>query len=141
MTLLIFSIAVNRERIFTSHLHRGLCSFDGVKDVPLRGCRGGEEVRARNEGINFPSQYWHLIHSWSNNSEEDATFGKSIQCGELIFWMAEVSGVLSQEELASLADDVLREPKNRRRGNKLIQDACFDKIVAIVEGACPAKRG
>lgn len=95
--------------------------------------RGGYIDRARERGIDRPTQYWHLMESWSAASAPDATFGRSIQCGELIFWMAESSGAVSAEVLRRLKDDVLQDPGNRRRGNKLIQDACFDLIARAVE--------
>lgn len=46
----------------------------------------GVEVIYRNRK---PSQWWHLIHSYCDRAKSNATFSKSIQCGELIFWMAE----------------------------------------------------
>lgn len=95
--------------------------------------RGGYIDRARESGIDRPTQYWHLIESWSAASAPDATFGRSIKCGELIFWMAESSGAVSAAALERLKDDVLREPSNRVRGNGLIQDACFDAIARVVE--------
>lgn len=89
------------------------------------------------------NQYNHLIYSWVEQWElegkQEAPFGKSITCGELIFWMAEVSQAVSKEELRKLKDYVLEEfeTKKQTRGqlNKVIQDVCFDKIVNTVLNA------
>lgn len=63
---------------------------------------GGYILNAKRSGVKEPSQYWHLIYSWSAQSEDEAPFNKSIQCGELIFWMAESSGAVSKEKLNEL---------------------------------------
>lgn len=89
------------------------------------------------------NQYNHLIHSWVEQWELEGNrhvpFSKSITCGELIFWMAEVSQAVSDEELINLKDYVLEEytTKKQTRGqlNKVIQDVCFDKIVNMVLNA------
>jgi hypothetical protein len=94
---------------------------------------GGYIAYAKQCGIEEPTQYWHLIHSWSDNRNPEQPFGKSVVCGELIFWMAEVSGAVPHEELSELLNGVLELPNDRRRGNKLIQDACFDRLIAFVE--------
>lgn len=56
-----------------------------------------------------PTQYWHLIESWSNRSDIDAKFNKKIKCGELIFWMAEVSKAVNYDKLEQLKDEILRK--------------------------------
>ena len=43
---------------------------------------GGYILNAKRSGVKEPSQYWHLIYSWSAQSEDEAPFNKSIQCGE-----------------------------------------------------------
>lgn len=93
-------------------------------------------MNAKRAGIKDPSQYWHLIYSWSAQSGDDASFTKAIQCGELIFWMAESSGAVSKEELNELCDQILAgDVKNRRYWNRVIQSVCFDKIVETVTTA------
>ena len=93
-------------------------------------------MNAKRYGIKVPSQYWHLIYSWSAQSDDEAPFTKAIQCGELIFWMAESSGAVSKDKLNSLCDQILAgDVKNRRYWNRVIQRVCFDKIVETVTAA------
>ena len=97
---------------------------------------GGYILNAKRAGIKNPSQYWHLIHSWSAQSKDDAPFNKSIQCGELLFWMAESSGAVSREKLNELCDQILAgNVKDRRHWNRVIQNVCFDKILNTVTTA------
>ena len=97
---------------------------------------GGYILNAKRYGIKVPSQYWHLIYSWSAQSDDEAPFTKAIQCGELIFWMAESSGAVSKDKLNSLCDQILAgDVKNRRYWNRVIQRVCFDKIVETVTAA------
>ena len=94
-----------------------------------------------------PNQWWHLIKSYCNRTPPDKNFGRSIQCGELIFWMAEVGECVDKKELESLVNNIIASgiPVNRRndqkppikysRGewNKEILNLCFDKIVKEIE--------
>ena len=118
--------------------------FIDKEDVPTPLCdaliaggyrqkRGGYIDYAKESGVENPSQYWHLIESWSGRSAPDKVFGRSIVCGELIFWMAEASRAVSPQVLERLKDDALRDPDNRSRGNTLIGDVCFDAIARVVE--------
>lgn len=68
---------------------------------------GGYILNAKRAGVKDPSQYWHLIYSWSAHSEDEAPFNKSIKCGELIFWMAESSGAVSKDKLSELCNQIL----------------------------------
>ena len=79
----------------------------------------------------LPKQSWHLLDSCCARSKKTDKFTKQIKCGELIFWMAEVSGAMNEHDLNALADTVLEEPQNRVRGNKLIQEACIRKMNSI----------
>lgn len=91
---------------------------------------GGYIETAKKEGIENPTQYWHLIKCWAKKSKEDEEFNRRIQCGELIFWMAEVSEAVEIENLKKLKDYILGNYlNNRREGNREIQKACFDQIV------------
>ena len=97
---------------------------------------GGYILNAKRAGVKDPSQYWHLIYSWSAQSEDEAPFNKSIQCGELIFWMAESSGAVSKDKLNELCDQILAgDVKDRRYWNRVIQIVCFDSIVETVTKA------
>ena len=108
---------------------------------------GGYIDRAISEGIkvdykqNTPSQYWHLM-SYCNSRDPKATFSKSIVCGELIFWMAEVSGCVNKNDLLHIVEEIINSGDHRKEGkptydrikwNKEIQILCFDKIVSEVE--------
>ena len=70
-------------------------------------------------------------------TNESDIFGKSIICGELIFWMAEVLNCVPKTEMESLLNKIIASGtavKNgiivydRKRWNKEIQNLCFDKI-------------
>lgn len=94
---------------------------------------GGYIKTARLAGVENPTQYWHLLSSWCAQSPDDAPFNKRIQCGELIFWMAEVSGAVSKKRLGELCEQILKDyVNNRRKGNRIIQNVCFDEILRIV---------
>ena len=94
---------------------------------------GGYISYAKDEKIKDPSQYWHLIYSWCDRSGDEASFNKRIQCGELIFWMAESSGAVSKDKLNELCDQILAgDVTDRRYWNREIQRVCFDKIVEKV---------
>ncbi len=97
---------------------------------------GGYIKYAESCGVKKPTQYWHLISSWSDRSKENRTFGKTIKCGELIFWMAEVSQSVDTETLAelknTLINDYLDDTKHKE-GNLKIQEVCFDNIARVVE--------
>jgi len=96
-----------------------------------------------------PNQWWHLIESYCENTEHDVKFTRRIQCGELIFWMAEVANCVDETEMGELVDtiiasgaptDVKSETKpnviyDRRKCNKAIRDLCFENIKRVVEEA------
>lgn len=50
-----------------------------------------------------PTQYWHLIEEYIPSVPEDKVFSRSIVCGELIFWMAEVSKAVQEEKVRRIA--------------------------------------
>ena len=104
---------------------------------------GGYIDRARREGLlvdytNYsPSQYWHLM-SYCNSDNGDKSFSKSIVCGELILWMAEVSGAVETVDLDKLVNQIIesadltigkRPVYDRKKWNREIQLLCFDKII------------
>ena len=95
----------------------------------------------------LPTQYWHLLKSYCDRTPLEKTFGKSIVCGELILWMAEVLECVEEDKLNELVDEIIKSatpsPKRdktkpqvkyeRTFYNKKIQDLCFDKIKEKVE--------
>lgn len=87
-----------------------------------------------------PTQYWHLIEEYCPSVDKDKPFNKSIVCGELIFWMAEVSKAVPDDKLKELLERIINDgngatpPKyDRVKWNKEIQNLCFNTIVDIVE--------
>ncbi len=88
-----------------------------------------------------PTQYWHLIEEYIPSVPEDRKFGKNIICGELIFWMAEVSLAVPKPKLETLLERIIASKKlestrpkyDRTKWNKEIQNLCFDAIVDLVE--------
>ena len=108
---------------------------------------GGYIKRAKKEGLeidftkNRPSQYWHLM-TFCSIVPMTTKFTRTIQCGELIFWMAEASGSVSPDALEKLVDAIAngaiccdgeRPIYDRRHWNKEIQRLCFDAIRDIIE--------
>ncbi len=104
---------------------------------------GGYIDRAKRNGIrvnyeeNSPSQYWHLM-TYCDSRNADRPFSNSISCGELLFWMAEVSGAVAKEELERLANRIIesadlskgsRPIYDRIKWNHEIQKLCFEKII------------
>ena len=89
---------------------------------------------------NKPSQFWHLMSYCETKREEDR-FTKSVVCGELIFWMAEVLDCVQKNRLENLVDEIVtsripasngRYIYDRKRWNKEIQKLCFDSIASKV---------
>ncbi len=108
---------------------------------------GGYIDRARWRGVrvnykeNSPSQYWHLM-TYCDSRNAERPFSKSVVCGELIFWMAEVSGAVNRDELDSLAHQIVessdhtkgdRPIYDRMKWNRKIQEICFSRIQLKVE--------
>ena len=104
---------------------------------------GGYIDRAKSEGVeidfrkNLPSQHWHLM-SYCDSRKPEQVFSKQIVCGELLFWMAEVSGAIPESELMELADKIMNGPigfdggrpiYDRIKWNREIQRVCFDNIM------------
>ena len=108
---------------------------------------GGYIDRAKREGIlvdyksNSPSQYWHLM-TYCDSRDGKKPFSKSIVCGELLFWMAEVSGAVDEFMLTSLAGEVIHSAdlsKNkmptfdRKFWNNQIQQTCFNNLELLIK--------
>ena len=99
-----------------------------------------DRARWRNAKVSYkensPSQYWHLM-TYCDSRRSDHPFTKSITCGELVFWMAEVSGAVEKEQLERLANQIVesvdlsrgvRPIYDRKKWNREIQDLCFDGL-------------
>jgi hypothetical protein len=110
---------------------------------------GGYIDRAKREGIivdymkNSPSQYWHLM-TFCDSRDADKPFSKSIVCGELLLWMAEVSCVVDSAALEQLVNQIVesadlskgnRPIYDRVKWNHAIQEICFERIQSDVESS------
>jgi len=108
---------------------------------------GGYIDRARKEGVlvdykkNSPSQYWHLM-TYCDSRDGKKTFSKNIVCGELIFWMAEVSGAVDEFMLETLAAQIIYSADiskcetptfDRRYWNNQIQQTCFNNLELLIK--------
>lgn len=132
--------------------------FKDKKDVPCplterlikagyQQTGGGYIDLAKKRGLTVdytkaePVQHWHLIEEYCPSVDRDKSFNRSVVCGELIFWMAEVSKAVPYNKLEGLleriiadGDDSSTPPKyDRIKWNKEIQNFCFDAIANIVE--------
>lgn len=116
---------------------------------------GGYINRAKKNGVKIdyreaePNQWWHLIESYCGNTEHDVEFTRRIQCGELIFWMAEVANCVDKSIMEKLVDDIITSGKpinvrsetkpnvkyDRRKWNREIQNLCYENITKTVEDA------
>lgn len=106
---------------------------------------GGYIDRARWRGVrvnykeNSPSQYWHLM-TYCDSRNAERPFSKSVVCGELILWMAEVSGAVDTSELERMVNQIVesadlsrgnRPVYDRRKWNRKIYNLCFDRIMHL----------
>lgn len=127
-------------------------AYEDLKDTPCpitehliksgyQQTGGGYIDTARENGMIVdytqakPSQYWHLM-SYCDGRPPDQTFGKSVVCGELIFWMAEALKCVDEKTLSDLAESIILsgKPYDRKKWNRTIQDTCFEAIKKTVEG-------
>ena len=108
---------------------------------------GGYIKIARDQGLTVdytkaePTQYWHLVEEYCPSKKGSDTF--SVSCGELIFWMAEVSDAVPKSDLEKLSNRIIAsaiktqlssKPKyDRRKWNQEIRDICFDKITKTIQ--------
>ena len=140
---------LKRVKIFFSDKENALCPLtEKLVKAGYQQISGGYIDRAKRMGIlvdyktNIPSQYWHLM-SYCDSSNPEKSFNKSIVCGELIFWMAEVSCAVEPKELEKLANQIIesvdsskctRPLYDRKRWNREIQNLCFDRIAEVIDG-------
>ena len=109
-------------------------------------------AREKNIPVDYrralPSQYWHIIESYCRRSDPNGMFRRSIVCGELILYLAEVLHCVPERELNALADRIIASavPVRRRKGSMLppveyerrrwnteIHDRCYIPICQAVE--------
>lgn len=109
--------------------------------------RGGYIDHAKKEGVlvdykkNSPSQYWHLM-TYCNSRDNKKPLTKNILCGELLFWMAEVSGAVDEFMLSTLAAQIIysadlsncKTPAfDRKFWNNQIQQTCFSNLELLIK--------
>ena len=89
---------------------------------------------------NSPSQYWHLM-TYCKRRNPEKPFSRSVICGELIFWMAEVSGAVDKAILEKLLCQIVesadlsrgkRPVYDRMKWNREIYNLCFDRIMCLI---------
>lgn len=104
--------------------------------------RGGYIAKAKELGVEvdykkaMPTQWWHLIELYCANEKPDKIFPYSIKCGELYFWMAEVSGVLTRDELIELKKQAIGACKTLKRRNRSLPPLCTSKGNLIIRKRC-----
>lgn len=116
--------------------------------------------RAKDEGLKVdyreaePNQGWHLIESYCKNTKDYINFPRTVKCGELIFWMAEVADCVEKSKMEKLVEDIINSGEkinvssvtkpnvkyDRSKWNKEIHELCFDNIVKTVEQAQPVSK-
>ena len=134
------------KSIYSSHEYTPCPLTEKLVGAGYQQTRGGYIDKAKSLGMevdylkNKPSQYWHLM-SYSETKKENDLFTKSVVCGELIFWMAEVLDCVRKEQLESLVNKIVsssilapngRYIYDRKRWNKEIQKLCFDSITDAI---------
>ena len=120
---------------------------ESVVKAGYQQASGGYIDKARGEGVivdyknNSPSQYWHLM-TYCDSHDANMPFTRNVACGELIFWMAEVSGAVDEFMLEDLAFQIIKSAEHakgkkpiydRKKWNREIQRMCFSNIEALLK--------
>ena len=140
-------MTTEQVKIFFSNKENVPCPFtEKLVKAGYQQISGGYIDRAKWRGVNVnymenrPSQYWHLM-TYCDSRPINHPFSKSVTCGELLFWMAEVSGAVTKDNLDKLARLIIesadhtkgvRPVYDRKKWNREIQNLCFDKLLAKV---------
>lgn len=97
--------------------------------------KGGYVEIAHVSDVQHPSQWWHLMNYCLSKYElkKEKERYPFTPCGELLFWMAEVSNAVPKEELSKLQLEISKQPNNRKDGNKKIKEICWDKIIEKID--------
>lgn len=97
----------------------------------------GYIIDARKAGIENPSQWWHIMNHCTikENAGKCELRYRYTPCGELVFWMAEVTEAVDKAKLESLKNTIVNsgDVKKRRQWNKAIKYVCWDKICRKIE--------
>ena len=135
------------KKVFIGHNNSPCPLTDKLIKVGYQQSSGGYIQLAKKQGVEvnykkaLPSQYWHLIDEYCNSKISSHPFTKSIVCGELIFWMAEILDCVPKDKMNSLIEMIEKDPLyikkerpyyDRKKWNRAIQELCFDRIVEKV---------
>ena len=130
------------KAIYSQHEHTPCPLTEKLVAAGYQQNHGGYIDKAKSLSIevdylsNKPSQFWHLM-SYCDTKRGEDKFTKSIVCGELIFWMAEVLDCVPKNKLENLVDEIIgsripasngRYVYDRKHWNKEIQKLCFDSV-------------
>ncbi|MBQ8326588.1 MAG: hypothetical protein IJX86_05905 [Lachnospiraceae bacterium] len=110
---------------------------DKLVEGGYRQKRGGYIRIAKELNIESPTQWWHIMnHCYDKEMRGIAhkTY-RYTPCGELVFWMAEVSKAVDKEELVKLKDKIIQsqEVDKRRKWNKEIKEVCWTRICEKID--------
>ena len=133
------------EEAYYKHQYTACPITESLIKAGYQQTGGGYIDRAKREGVIVdyrmasPTQWWHLM-IYCQSRKPSQPFTRTIVCGELIFWMAEVSGYVAEDELAALVDEIASDENylhtrkyDRKKWNRRIQEVCFEAIEAYVE--------
>ena len=96
---------------------------ESIVNAGYQQTSGGYIDKAKKEGLkvdyksNSPSLYWHLM-TYCDSRDANMPFTRNVVCGELIFWMAEVSGAVDEFMLKDLAYQLLKV-RNKQKARNL----------------------
>ncbi len=95
--------------------------------------RYGSGYLANVKSGDIPSQWQHIMNH-CDGREKNETYHYT-PCGELVFWMAEVSNAVDPKELEKLADEIIDSGaiNNRRVWNNKIKNLCWESIKRKIE--------
>lgn len=116
------------ESAYRKHEHTPCLITDRLVQAGYQQTGGGYIDRAKATGMTVdyhtaqPSQWWHLMTYCKSRKP---TFTRNIVCGELIFWMAEVSGLVPVNDLNTLVDNISSVKDDPCRTNSYKKRACI----------------
>ena len=90
---------------------------------------------AKVSEIDNPSQWWHIMNYCLSKLEQhkENDIYRYTPCGELVFWMAEVSEAVTKCELDKLAKEIINnKDMGRNKANEKIKALCWEKIKETV---------
>lgn len=84
----------------------------------------------------IPSQYNHLMNYCKSRIQMGNIYYPYTPCGELVFWMAEVSGTVENDCLKALANRIITSNNTSRKyWNTEIKNICWEAIKKTVNNS------